>query len=256
MWIFLCGSVLFSCQHASGAMAATVSLFMPAHKTMEWILTAHDGAKGFRAGDNCTKCHGGDEQSISNQPIIALHSQFELVGDELLVTINWAGEATAKLSVMFDAGGARAFVRAGCWAACHSDIRGLDGTQEKYLGQTRSHMTTAGGGTATKDKATLQAMRTDNNYVNILQLALEDGALLNAKTGTIAETKTLSNFAGVATANWQAGQWQVTLALPVFSSTTVLGFALLQPNGSTLDHYVSLPLELRKSSAGYGLNVE
>jgi hypothetical protein len=245
---------------SSADQAATVVLFLPAQHSMEWILTEHYGAKGFRSGDTCQKCHGGNEQALSSQPIINLETRFAVAGDSLLLDLAWTGGPTAIMSVMLDPGNARAFARAGCWAACHDDIRGMQGSQEKYLGQTRLHMTAAGGGTDTKDSASLAAMQTSQNYIQILQLDLQDGTLASASSGTILATKTLEAFGDnptdKASASWAAGRWQAKISLPLPAASTTLDFALVEHKGSTTQHYVSLPHELLKSNDGYGLKVE
>ncbi len=214
---------------------------------MEWLLTDHDGSKKLRTGNSCDSCHGNDGKNLAQSPAVILNVSISRSKDDTVFKLTWPGPRAATLAAMTDAGSSKAFQRAGCWAACHDDVKGMSdgGMLAKYLGQTRSKMTIAGGGDALKPSADIATMRAESNFINIWEVSLVDAVVNYGKTGTILEAITLQDLPIPASAHWKDGIWDVTVTLdhPLQERTTI-NFGLLQDVNGVRTHYFSLPFVL------------
>ncbi len=225
------------------ANAAEIVLFETDRHSMEWLLTDHEGARKFRSGKQCTDCHERDASDLPGKPL-HLTLQASIHDQGMQLNFSWKGSPQTILSVMADAGASQAFARAGCWAACHDDIDGMQaaGGQSKYLGQTRAAMSRSGGGAALKDNATIDAMRTNRNFVHIWQVDLDSAKPAMLSQGSILETKNLKDAREVQ-ATWQDETWQVEFVTEMPGPQTTFDLGILEPSSDQRAHYVSFPLQ-------------
>jgi hypothetical protein len=249
-WLII---VVILSQGASAEPVGKIMLFSGEHKSMEWMLTDHEGASGTRGGKTCASCHIAGFRLPRER--ISVDVSIEPVADGVAMTLVWPGPETTTLGIMMDAGGARAFQRAGCWVGCHDDVRGMsaDGDQAKYLGQTRARMTRTGGGSELKADADLASMRAESNLIEFLKVDLKAGAPAVLSRGAILDKEYLAvvEDAQVSAAR-EGDNWRVKLTLTPARSDTVVGFAVLQNAGGKDGplHYMSLPGTLKSDKSG------
>ena len=151
-----------------------------------------------------------------------------------------------------------AFQKTGCWAACHSDMAGMDQSMGlgKYLGMSRQKLTRSGGGNNLKDAASLKALMTKGEYVDLWHAKAENGVATVSQSTILAAPQTIENPDLKVVARSEAGTWTVSFHQSRHSShgkgfsadgRYTLGIAIHQ-NNKGHEHWVSLPLELMLSS--------
>lgn len=211
------------------ASAENVVLFQPGQSSWEWLLVPalHDGGKQMREGKSCLHCHEGEEKTIGNliasgeklepKPISGMPGFVEMSVDaayddeNLYLTLSWPDlpegtwgdeEAATHLTVSLGSDELNVAPIAGCWAACHNDMRGMpDATADdltKYLPGSRNKMTRSGGGTDIKSEAELAALVADGEYLELWQAVLDGGELQAARDGHILEERVLTTDSVVA----------------------------------------------------------
>ncbi len=251
-WWSLVWAAAFS-QGVSAGPAETVTLFSGEHKSMEWMLTDHAGASGIRGGKACESCHIAGFRLPKER--ISLEVSVEPASDGVAMTFIWPGPTTATLGVMMDAGGARAFQMAGCWVACHDDVRGMspDADQTKYLGQTRSKMTRNGGGSGLKPGTDIADMRAASNLIEFLKVELKADLPPVLSRGSILEQEHLAVVEDAEVSVTREGEnWRVSLTLTPASGETAVGLAVLQAadGADQPSHYMSLGGVLKTGKSG------
>jgi cytochrome c-type protein NapC len=143
----------------SKANKRQITLLYPGEASMEWVLVGkyHGGARPFRAGDRCFDCHDNETadmgakivagETAESTPIegkrgsIPVSVQAAHDGQNLYLRFQW--QATEHVPVTFADGGKMdpenqiklAFMlatddvkyasQAGCWGACHHDLRSM-----------------------------------------------------------------------------------------------------------------------------------
>jgi hypothetical protein len=277
----------------NAAKETELTLFYPGQASWEWALTQadHSGAAKFREGKNCRGCHDGEQADIGAAIIAGGHAlePAPMAGrpgstklfvrtardsERLYFQLRWKAAApsgtklskdAAHVTVMLDDGGIRESARAGCWASCHDDAKGMasaapDSDLTKYLGGSRAKMTRQGGGTAIKPAAEIDALLAQNGFLEYWQARLNPGQPATAVSGYILDRRhehaTPANSAEAAFAD---GEWRVTLSRPLAASGPgqkaiapgkkySVGFALHDDYSDHRFHFVSLEYTLQLDS--------
>ena len=242
----------------------TVTLFFPGQASTDWLLEAHPGSQPLRQGSNCQQCHRGEEAQMGeNRGGTVSPSSREVdvsvasSAASLTVTLSWAGPADdSDIAIMWGDGGNEPFRRGGCFAACHSDLPGMarDRGQQtsKYLWASRSQQQMIGRPPIIKDRAELDALLADNNFVEMWRVQLAGGKL---ETSALLDKVNFKPAQGMTVdTNYSNDRWRVTIVRPLgpvaelknFNSDTryTLGIALHGANNPGGQHWVSLPMTL------------
>jgi nitrate/TMAO reductase-like tetraheme cytochrome c subunit len=149
----------------SKAGSRDITLFYPGQTSMEWVLNGrdHGGARAFlKSGDTCASCHDQEtaamgEKMVSGEkaeptPIPGKRGSIPVVmqathdAENLYLKFEWDEGAHAevpfvdggkmdpensmKIAIMFSNDDLEFADRAGCWATCHHDARGMPDTPE------------------------------------------------------------------------------------------------------------------------------
>lgn len=201
---------------ANTAPADELLLFQPGQSAWEWLLVParHDGGKRMREGKDCLFCHQGEElvigrrvasgENLEPAPIAGLPSVISMNveaaydANNLYLSACWAapeaaprwGDAEQDTRLTFMLGSAALNVApvAGCWAACHSDMKGMPDAAPgadlgKYLPGSRVKMSATGGGTGLRGAAELDAQLDEGRYLEYWQVVLERGQANGAGDG-------------------------------------------------------------------------
>jgi len=260
-----------------------VVLFYPGQSPWEWVLsqTDHSGAVKFKDGKNCHACHDGEEKSMGatlvsgtknepapiagKPPFIAATVKMATEGDQFLVRIEYAegtqpdikmdAKYASKVTVMFNDGKVAPANRAGCWAACHDDLRNMPsaGTagRTKYLAASRAKMTRQGGGEDLVPDDQLAKLRADGVNLEYWQALFNPGAPAAANSFTVLDKREdIKANAVTAEAGPSAGgAWAVTLARKLKAGPPykdietgkpyTVGFAIHSGHALGRFHYVS-----------------
>jgi len=251
---------------ASGAARSEpITLFYPGKYSLEWILSDHEGAKQFRQGSSCISCHEGDaadmgqraltrmgKTSASQNPHIKGQLSFTEQDGKLQLEFRFPSpKAAFSFSFMFDDDRTRAFERAGCWAVCHDDMRGMpaDRGLSKYLGNTRQKVTRTGGGEQLKPASDLHALLTSGSFLELWTIDVSaDGNVLAKQTRVFDKFEDIKPVNISAAAHYDNGNWILTIsrALVIEGQKTVgdsqsFGVAVHADTNQDGDHWVSLP---------------
>ncbi len=241
-----------------------VTLFYPGQSDSEWLLSEHPGSQPLRQGSSCQQCHRGEETAMGTAladgafaPAIRdLQVSFGTSAGSLVVDIQWSGTAEEQgLALLWGDDGNEELARAGCFAACHSDMPGMTrdrGQQlDKYLLASRLQERQIGRPAIVRDAAGLAALREQGNFGELWQIKLQQPA--EVQTGVLLAGIDWHPTALVqGTARHQDGRWRVTLRRPLKPEAGGLSFALGReltlgialhgvdnPGGK---HWISLPL--------------
>lgn len=242
----------------------TVTLFYPGQSDSEWLLSEHPGSQPLRQGRSCQQCHRGDESAMGTAlangefaPATRdINVSFGTDASNLVLNISWNGTAAEQdLALMWGDSGNDELARAGCFAACHSDMPGMTrdrGQQlDKYLLASRLQERRIGRPPLVRDEAELAALREAGNFAELWRVTLqepigvESGALL---AGIDWHPESLVK----STARFRDGRWQVTLRRPLKSlpgglsfapgRELTLGIALHGADNPGGKHWISLPM--------------
>jgi predicted CXXCH cytochrome family protein len=244
-----------------------VTLFDPGNSHSEWLLSEHPGSQPLRQGRNCQQCHRGDERDMA--AAISSGSKTELRevtvaiskdADNIKLSLKWKGpENDADIALMWGNNDSDDFRRGGCFAACHSDMPGMDkdkGQQQgKYLFASRTQQQLIGQPALPKDQKELDRMIADGNFVEMWRLKLNGG---NASVETATLLSGLNWREGgllKGSASYASGYWTVDLRRPLLAGSGykdfipqekyTLGIAIHGDKNPGGQHWVSLPMTLR-----------
>lgn len=250
---------------SASASGAPITLFYPGKNSLEWVLSDHEGAKQFRRGSSCVSCHEGETADMGKRALAAAaekpagaksHIQGELnftqSKDRLQLEFRFAApKEPFTLSFMFDDDRTSAFERAGCWAVCHDDMKGMpsDLGLKKYLGYTRKKLTRSGGGKELKSEAELEALLDKGVFVELWEIKVAaDGKTSSEQMRVFDSLHPIEPAKLSASASYNNGAWTVTVSRPLdfageksFIAAQSFGIALQNQAHQGSDHWVSLP---------------
>ncbi len=258
------------------ASTREVTLFYPGMADSDWLLQAHPGSQPLRQGRGCRQCHRGEEalmgaaQASGFAPAArAMSVSFAADADNLTLTLRWQGPPDeADIALMWGDGGSDAFLRAGCFAACHSDLPGMsqDRGQNtgKYLLVSRVQQQRIGQSPVVKSAADLETLLAEGNSVAMWRVRLATGKIEVA--ALLADVSWQSTDLIQINKNYVDGYWTVALTAPLNNTALLkpftvdgrytLGIALhgaANPGGK---HWVSLPMSLSFSGDETDFKVE
>ena len=278
--------------------ARTLEVFYPGVASLEWILddAYHDGARNFRRGKSCVACHADEVAMLGKKTVggekaepnpgmakgraasIPVRVQAAIENDELYVRFQWKPTVTgqkrideksaAKISVMLDAGKVEYANLAGCWAACHDDLRSMPdvdpGAKDhprakeleirgngptKYLKESRTGISTTkprGGWDKLKPAAEYEAMIKDGTFLEMWQWRSGD----TTRSGTVADARRMKAAKDLAEGRLEDGTYTVVFRRKLAGGPGVhelvpgrtynIGFAIHDDHADLRYHQVSL----------------
>ncbi len=245
----------------------TVELFFPGQSDSEWLLSRHPGSQPLRHGASCQQCHRGDEAkmgaSLAGDFAPATRSvgvRVDRQGDELRIRLDWAGPAQdADIALLWGDEQTPTIQRAGCFAACHSDMPGMSrdrgAERGKYLLDALAQQRAIGRPALFKDADELAALRSAGQSGELWRVKLAAGGSATVQSAALLtppEWREDSPLSG--SASYRDGRWQVTLRRPLAGGdglkamradgTYTFGIALHGADNPGGRHWVSLPLTL------------
>lgn len=168
-------SPAFAAPDWSKAPVAKVPVFYPGQSGLEWVLTKKDHSASNQVLDKkraCIKCHDTDAVEIGDkiaagkpvgnlrQPLdnavpkgkagsIPVSVQASHDGNKIYLRFEWDEPKSGgdkkmdvkndmKLTVMFEDNKVEFADRAGCWATCHEDLRGMPDASDAAKGHAKS----------------------------------------------------------------------------------------------------------------------
>lgn len=265
-------------------------VFHPGQASWEWALTPADhssrAVERFRdEGRNCQYCHGdeiddlGDEiasgegaapepEPFDHRPgWIDLEVRAAHDGERMYWRLAWEAQDDggdpmdpdhpARATVMFAQDNVREATRAGCWGACHDDLRGMESDTEdldltKYLAASRTEIGRSGGGENYRDDDELAGMIGDRQFFEYWQTLFSEGDEVDPISGYVLEARHEHDSHAVETELVEDGDRRVVVLsramdakgdtqLPLASGTTYHGgFAVHEGGTDGRFHYVSL----------------
>ncbi len=293
----------------SAAPERLITLFYPGQTSMEWTLVGrhHGGARPFQAGDRCVTCHDKEtaamgEKMVSGEkaeptPIPGKRGSIPVSvraahdAENLYLRFEWeAGEHApvpfadggkldpehqVKLGAMFATDAVEYASQAGCWGACHHDLRGMPAHPEdptaagleldlangvsKYLKESRTHVEekgrrgkTLGGWDQLKETAAIQQQMEQGRFMDLLRWSSGD----RAENGHVLAERVMQGGAEIEAQGWEeAGYWTVVIKRPLQSSQPGdlaielgtqynFGFAIHDDYADARFHHVSLGYKL------------
>ncbi|MDO8862163.1 cytochrome c3 family protein [Haliea sp. E1-2-M8] len=249
---------------AEASSSRKVTLFYPGQSDSEWLLSEHPGSQPLRQGSSCQQCHRGDEAAmgaaLANDDFAPATRDINVrVGSDagnLVLTIDWSGAGTEQdLAVMWGDDGNDELARAGCFAACHSDMPGMTrdrGQQlDKYLLASRLQERQIGRPPVVRDEAALTTLREAGNFAELWRVKLQDPVTVESGV-LLAGIDWHQDSLVEGTARFNNGRWQVTLRRPLKplpgglafapGREMTLGIALHGADNPGGKHWISLPL--------------
>ncbi len=260
--------------------ALELTLFHPGKVSWEWLLTPadHPGASGIRGGSTCRTCHDGQQVDIGaalakidgvgeRRPAsLTLKVQTAWDQQHFYLRASWpsrgAADKSSQFTVMFDDGQVTEATRAGCWGACHDDLKGMPSAasgdiRSKYLVASRSRVTRQGGGDNIKSPAELAVLRAQGKFLEYWQARISASAPPQVLDGYILDQRHINPQSAVGVQAKQDGDhWIVELSRPLTmdtpgrktfatGTTYVLGFAVHTSGDEGRAHYVSFGYSLK-----------
>lgn len=261
--------------------AQELTLFHPGRVSWEWLLTAadHPGASGIRGGSTCRTCHDGQQADIgaslaqadsarTNTLPASLTLKVQTAWDQqrFYLRASWpvrgAADQLSRFTVMFDDGQVTEATRAGCWGACHDDLKGMpsaaaNDVRSKYLVASRSKVTRQGGGDNMKSPSELGALRAQGKFLEYWQARVRTGTPPQVVDGYVLEQRHANPRSAVDVEARQDGnRWVVELSRPLVvdapgrktlatGTTYTLGFAVHEAGDADRSHYVSFGYNLK-----------
>lgn len=185
-----------------------------------------------------------------------INVRFGADAGSLVVNIDWSGNAAEQdLALMWGDGGNDELARAGCFAACHSDMPGMTrdrGQQlDKYLLASRLQERRIGRPPVVQDEAALAALREAGNFAELWRVTLQDPVAVESGV-LLAGIDWHESSLVKSTARFSDGRWQVTLRRPLQTlpgglsfapgRELTLGIALHGADNPGGKHWISLPM--------------
>ncbi|HXF65308.1 MAG TPA: ethylbenzene dehydrogenase-related protein [Burkholderiales bacterium] len=242
--------------------AKTITVFYPGVASLEWALgRGHGGARGTRKGERCTECHHEEAADLGRRivsgekaglepdpaavkgkaPAIAATVQAAYDAANFHLRLRWTQPApgqgkkmdqksAVKLAVMLGEAGKLEFATAaGCWAACHHDLRSMPDVDPaapqhprakeldirangptKYLKESRTALELLakplGGWDKLKPQEEIAALLKDGRFLEMWQFRSGEGP----REGYVLEARRLKAAPGLAAGRLEGGVWTVT----------------------------------------------
>lgn len=257
--------------HPEPVTSRSVTLFYPGMTTSDWLLHSHPGAQPLQQGFNCTRCHRGEEvqmgEALADNSVAVTARGIEVAVSRqdgwLQLNITWEGpEDDALLSLMWGDRSVKAVAQGGCFAACHSDMRGMSAERatadQKYLAISRLQQRQIGRPAIVRDATELEQLVAQGSVAEIWRLNLATGALHSA--GLLAGTAWEASDLMQVNKTYHEGHWRVVLRRRLDHSGSGLrftterkytfGIALNGAENGGGKHWVSLPLTLSFGGEG------
>jgi len=223
----------------------TIELFSPGQAGWEWVLTgsSHSAAKSVKKGTNCKECHNGEQAKIGkligsgkklepnpvsgNPGHIPLDVKMAYDNDRLYVQLKWKETAQnstedpdyqAKVAMMMSDGKVKATKIAGCWSACHLDLKGMpnavSGTDiSKYLFSSRSKITRTGGGNNIKPADKIAELMDAGKFLELWRAKMNPGKPALAIDGYVLDAMHENETPVIdAKSSFTDGEWTVELS--------------------------------------------
>lgn len=290
---FLCAPTVLAVDW-QGLTPLEITLFYPGQHSWEWVLTPtdHGGAGGIRKGSNCRACHAGQQADMGKAiaartglPAVtdaggtagsmAMDVQTAWDNNNFYLRVSWPVRGDGKpgqLTVMLDDGQVTEATRAGCWGACHDDLKGMasaapDASRSKYLVASRNKVSRQGGGDNLKSSTELAALRTQGKFLEYWQVQVRPAALASAGDGHVIEGHVIEGYVleqrhehsrSLVNARVQQrdGRWIIELSRPriidapgrkalTTANSYTLGFAVHESGSKGRFHYVSFGYSLK-----------
>jgi hypothetical protein len=260
-----------------------VELFSPGQASWEWVLTksSHSTAKSVKKGTNCKECHDGEQEEIGqligsgekiepdpvsgNPGHILVEVKFAHDNERLYVQLKWEESAQnssqdpdyqAKVALMFSDGTVKATKIAGCWSACHADLKGMPNAASgkkltKYLFASRSKISRTGGGDNLKPATDITALRDEGYFLELWRAKMNPGKPAVAIDGYVLDAKHENETPVIsAESSFENGQWTVVLSRKlketgagylelVPGKTYQVGFSIHDSHTDERHHHVS-----------------
>jgi DmsE family decaheme c-type cytochrome len=255
----------------AAAGSKDVSLFYPGQSDSEWLLTAHPGSQPLRQGASCQQCHRGDEAKMGadlagdfEPSVREIEVSVARESQALRVQLSWLGPPDdTDIALLWGDSATPTIQRAGCFAACHSDMPGMSRDRgqdnDKYLLASRAQQRAIGRPALLKDEAELKALRDAGHFGELWRVTLDAGgqarverAALLSQPDWIATDTEADGLSGEA--SYRDGRWEVTLRRPFDggpggkdlseNETYTFGVALHGSDNPHGGHWVSLPMTL------------
>jgi hypothetical protein len=274
----------------TGVDARTIPMFQPGQGSWEWLLIPANhaaGARRMREGRTCLSCHEGEEHTIGERigsgqvlepdPMPGMPGTFDL---ELKVTrddshlhlrLAWPAstgsaprgesDVAARVTVMLGSDALPVAHVAGCWAACHNDMRDMPNAHSdqltKYLPNSRVRLTATGGGTDVRSDAELAAELEAGRFLEYWQARLGETELTGVVDGYVLESRHRNESAALdAHARREGDRWVVEISRPlapgdgaprkelVAGTRYTIALAVHDNHYTHRHHYVSFPLDM------------
>ncbi|QOC21795.1 NapC/NirT family cytochrome c [Wenzhouxiangella sp. AB-CW3] len=265
----------------SGVPEREVTVFFPGQASMEWTLVGrmHGGARAFRFGDTCESCHGRETDEMGEKivtgetaeehPIPGKRGSMPVAvqaahdSENLYLRFEWPmtdhvpvdfvdggkmdPDNPIKVAVMLSTDKPEYAAQAGCWAACHHDLRDMPAHPDdpeasglpldfsrgvtKYLKESRTEVEEAGRRGATlggwdklEDEDVLADLLASGQFMDLMRINA-DGS---TEHGHVLEERIMTGGAGFeASVSSSGGYWQVDMKRPLQSDQP--GDVSLQP---------------------------
>lgn len=281
-----------------------LTLFYPGAASLEWTLTGteHGGARAMRKGETCASCHNDEtadmgKKIVSGQKVEPNAAAVKGKGGSVPLSVQAAYDASniylrlqfkqpagggpktdpknpVKVALMFEEGGKVEHAKlGGCWATCHSDLRGMpdadpnaakhprakaldirDNGPTKYLVESRTGLELKtkplGGWDKLKSEADIAAALKDGKFMELWQFRSGDVP----RAGYVLDARRLSAAKGLAEGKNEGGQWTVTFNRKLGGGSGshafepgksyYIGFAIHDDGVDTRYHHVSLGYRL------------
>jgi DmsE family decaheme c-type cytochrome len=248
------------------ADSRTVTLFYPGQSNSEWLLSMHPGSQPLRHGASCQQCHRGDEAKMGadlagdfSPSVRQVRVSVAREDQTLLVRLAWDGPPDdADIALLWGDAHTPTIQRAGCFAACHSDMPGMsrDRGQDtgKYLLASRQQEQAIGRPALLKDDAALKALVDAGQFGELWRVKLDHGQAQVQSAILLARPDWQASSAVEGSASYRDGRWSVTLRRPLAAGpgrkafaadeTYTFGIALHGKDNPGGRHWVSLPMTL------------
>lgn len=197
------------------------TLFHPGQTSLQWVLdpARHTGASGFRkAGMECLACHLSraeqmgkkimNSRALEPAPLLwrrehvsisvqmhfendAIHLRVRFPRSKLQPHERMQESFESRLTVMISDDQVRSAARAGCWSACHADMREMPAAAGqktgKYIIDSRPDPGPTGGGAEAKSAAELQSLMASGTFLEVWQASLMPDQSAVTRDGYILE---------------------------------------------------------------------
>jgi len=273
----------------------TIELFSPGQAGWEWVLTgsSHSAARSVKKGIDCKECHDGEQKKmgaligsgkkVEHDPVtgnpgyIPLEVKFAHDDQRLYVQLKWEETAQksnedpdyqAKVALMISDGTVKATRIAGCWSACHMDMKTMPDAVSgqdisKYLFASRSKITRTGGSNNLKPESEIAGLHDSGYFLEIWRAKTNPGKPAVAVDGYVLDAMYENEKTPEVTAhsNFSDGQWTVELSRDLkpsgkghikFDTGKVyqIGFSVHDSHTDERHHHVSFGYTFMLDSGG------